>query len=143
MFPPEILDEISALPDLVRQHLGDRRSARIGATRNSPLLFAFVYLRPHLRDDTGRLSLSAFHLDMAQFARRWMAPVDEPGSERSAWIAPRGCGKSTWLFLILPMWAAAHGHRKFAAAFAHSGPQAEQHLSTFRNELDKDRKSVV
>jgi hypothetical protein len=65
-----------------------------------------------------------------------MAPVAEAGTERSAWIAPRGVGKSTWLFLILPMWAAAHGHKKFAVAFAHSGPQAEQHLSTFRNELD-------
>src|SRR6185295_11735443 len=27
-------------------------------------------------------------------------------------------------------------HKKFVAAFAHSGPQAEQHLSTFRTELD-------
>jgi phage terminase large subunit-like protein len=138
MLPSPIFDELDALPDLVRQHLGDRRTARIGATRNNPLLFAFIYLRPHLRDHAGQLSLSAFHLDMAEFARGWTAPVDEPGSARSAWIAPRGCGKSTWLFLVLPMWAAAHGHKKFAAAFAHSGPQAEQHLSTFRNELDNN-----
>jgi hypothetical protein len=33
------------------------------------------------------------------------------------------------------MWAAAHGHLKFIAAFAHSGPQAELHLHTFRQEL--------
>lgn len=136
--PPAIRAQLHRLPGLVLQHLGDRRSAREVATRNSPLLFAFIYLRHHLRDEAGTLSLSPFHVDVADYARAWMAPVSEPGSEREAWIAPRGCGKSTWLFLILPMWAAAHGHKKFAAAFAHSGPQAEQHLSTFRNELENN-----
>ncbi|WP_020135058.1 LAGLIDADG family homing endonuclease [Streptomyces sp. 351MFTsu5.1] len=43
---------------------------------------------------------------------------------------------STWWFLILPMWAAAHGHVRFAAAFASSATQAETHLSTFKRELD-------
>ncbi len=133
---PALADEVTPLPALVRAHLADRRSARIGATVNRPLLFAWIYLRHHLRDHNGEVTFSQFHLDLARYAAAWMAPVDEPGSARDAWIAPRSCGKSTWLFLILPMWAAAHGHKKFAAAFAHSGPQAEQHLSTFRNELD-------
>lgn len=134
--PPPIVAALAALPPVVRQHLGDRQSARVAATRSSPLLFAYLYLRHHLRDDAGTFSLSQFHLDAAEYAKRWMAPVAEPGSEREAFIAPRGVGKSTWIFLILPMWAAAHGHKKFVAAFAHSGPQAEQHLSTFRTELE-------
>lgn len=34
------------------------------------------------------------------------------------------------------MWAAANGHIRFVAAFAHSTGQAEQHLATFKHELD-------
>lgn len=136
--PAALQDEIDTLPPIVRQHLASRASARVAATKHRPLLFAWIYLRNHLRDEAGQLSLSSFHVDVAAYARAWTAPVEEPGSEREAWIAPRGCGKSTWLFLILPMWAAAHGHKKFAAAFAHSGPQAEQHLSTFRTELENN-----
>ncbi|HWB36096.1 MAG TPA: LAGLIDADG family homing endonuclease [Rugosimonospora sp.] len=45
---------------------------------------------------------------------------------------------STWWFLILVMWAAAHGHRRFAAAFADSTGQAETHLATFKGELDRN-----
>jgi len=56
--------------------------------------------------------------------------------DRHAEVAPRGCGKSSWWFLFLPLWAAAYGHLKFVAAFAHSAAQSEQHLSTFKNELD-------
>ena len=41
---------------------------------------------------------------------------------------------STWWFLILPMWAGAYGHVRFAAAFADSGAQAELHLATFKAE---------
>ncbi|HVL63457.1 MAG TPA: hypothetical protein VM430_18920 [Microbacterium sp.] len=136
--PDAITSQLAALPAIVRQHLPDRRTARELATRRSPLLFAYVYLRHHLRDDAGQITASQFHLDVARYAARWMAPVEEAGTERDAFVAPRGCGKSTWLFLILPMWAAAHGHKKFVAAFAHSGPQAEQHLSTFRNELENN-----
>jgi predicted phage terminase large subunit-like protein len=43
---------------------------------------------------------------------------------------------STWWFLILPLWAAAHGHIKFAAAFASSAGQAETHLASFKREID-------
>jgi len=38
--------------------------------------------------------------------------------------------------LILPLWAAAHGHVKFVAAFSDAASQAETHLITFKNELD-------
>ncbi|MFE7461655.1 hypothetical protein [Streptomyces sp. NPDC057554] len=94
-----------------------------------------MYFSHHMRTD-GRLTLSEFHTDLAEKAKRWMVPVTEPGSERDAIVAPRDAAKSTWCFLFLPMWAAAHEHLKFVAAFADSGWQAETHLATFRGELE-------
>lgn len=46
---------------------------------------------------------------------------------------------STWWFLINPMWAAAHGFVRFVAAFSDSASQAEQHLATFKAELDANQ----
>lgn len=106
-------------------------------TRLDPKLFALVYLREHLRDKTtGGITLSAFHEDLCEQAKFWVRPSAAPQEDRDAYIAPRDAGKSTWLFLLLPMWAAAHGHRKFAAAFADAAEQAERHLKTFKNELE-------
>lgn len=105
-------------------------------TRLDPLLFALVYLRHHLRDEEGRITFGDAHLDWCRAGRQWVRPSSEPAENRDAWIAPRNTGKTTWWFLILPMWAAAHGHVKFAAAFASSATQAERHLSTFKRELD-------
>jgi predicted phage terminase large subunit-like protein len=58
-----------------------------------------------------------------------------PG-RRDIFIAPRGVGKSTWHFLIVPLWAAATRRVSFAVAFADSATQAELHLATFKRELD-------
>lgn len=105
-------------------------------TRLDPMLFALVYLRHHLRDAEGRITFGDAHLDWCRAARSWVRRPTQPGLNREAYIAPRNMGKSTWWFLILPMWAAAHGHVRFAAAFASSATQAETHLSTFKRELD-------
>lgn len=105
-------------------------------TRLNPLLFGLVYLRHHLRDSEGRITFGDAHLDWCRAARSWVRPPRQPAEHRNAYIAPRNMGKSTWWFLVLPMWAAAHGHVRFAAAFASSATQAETHLSTFKRELD-------
>ncbi|MCI3246318.1 hypothetical protein [Streptomyces spinosisporus] len=105
-------------------------------TRLDPLLFALVYLRHHLKDEDGRITFGDAHLDWCRAGRTWVRPAAEPAESRDAYIAPRNTGKTTWWFLILPMWAAAHGHVRFAAAFASSATQAERHLSTFKRELD-------
>lgn len=109
-------------------------------TRLDPLLFALTYLPHHLRGaETGdEISFSEAHLDWCDLAKRYVRPISagEPGSMRDAIIAPRGLGKSTWWFLIIPMWLAAHGHRTFVAAFANSATQATDHLGTFKRELD-------
>jgi hypothetical protein len=132
--PPQILDRIVALPDGWAEYPASRRAATV----DDPLLFAWVYLREHLHSpETGdEVTFSVVHEKWAADARRWMGAAPGPREDREAKIAPRGMGKTTWWFLILPMWAAAHGHVKFAAAFADSATQAETHLQTFRHELD-------
>ena len=114
---------------------------RRAVTRVDPLAFALIYLPHHLRGpETGdRITLSEFHLDLIEQAKRWIVPATEPAQHRDAYVAPRSSGKSTWLFMILPLWAAAHGWRKFIAAFADSATQAEMHLATFKNELDTNK----
>ncbi len=126
------LDRFS--PDALLRSADYRRAV----TRVDPLVFALVYLGHHLKSQEtgGRITLSGFHLDLIEQAKKWIIPDTEPAQHRDAYVAPRGCGKSTWLFLILPLWAAAHGWRKFIAAFADSTTQAELHLATFKHELD-------
>lgn len=114
---------------------------RRAVTRVDPLAFAMIYLPHHLRGEEtgGQITFSEFHHDLVAQARRWVIADTEPAQHRDAYVAPRNCGKSTWLFLILPLWAAAHGHRKFIAAFADSAAQAEMHLASFKHELDTNK----
>lgn len=109
------------------------------ATRRDPVLFALVYLRKHLTEK-GRTEpgLARIHLDWAETALRWADEQTEPMADRRAEVAPRETGKSTWWFLVLPLWAAAHGHVGFAAAFADTDTQAQTHLATFKSELDNN-----
>lgn len=126
----------------VLERAGETRAAsalRRSSTERDPALFALIYLARHLSDADGRVSLSPIHLAWAKRARSWRRPLGEPMSDRRAEVAPRETGKSTWHFLLLPMWAAAHGYRRFAAAFADTDAQAQTHLATFRRELDTNR----
>lgn len=107
-------------------------------TRLDPILFAILYFGKHIRTD-GQISFADPHFEWARHARSWAKKAGLK-EDRHAYVAPRDTGKSTWFFLILPMWAAAHGHVRFAAAFAHSGGQSETHLHAFRSELaENDR----
>lgn len=115
--------------------LADPEGRRV-LTRLDPLLFALVYLRHHLKDTDGKITFGDAHLDWCRAGRRWILPLTEPAVARDAYIAPRNTGKSTWWFLILPAWAAAHGHVKFVAAFAMAAGPAQTHLSTFKKEID-------
>ncbi|WP_176734727.1 hypothetical protein, partial [Streptomyces sp. EN23] len=94
------------------------------------------YLKHHLKDDEGRVTFGDAHLDWCRAARHWIRQPAGPGENRHAYIAPRNMGKSTWWFLILPTWAAAHGHVRFAAAFAMAAGPAQTHLATFKREID-------
>jgi hypothetical protein len=107
-------------------------------TRLEPRLFALVYLKHHLAGaETGDvISFSEAQLEWYEHARQWVRPIREPKTWRHGYVAPRASAKSTTWFLINPLWAAAHGHAKFVAAFADSAGQAEQHLATFKHELE-------
>jgi phage terminase large subunit-like protein len=131
----KIHDYLRNLPKEVIADL-TTQEGRIRQTRHDPLLFAIIYLPHHLTSDSGSMSLSAFHLELIEWAKSWTLPVTKPREFRDSFIAPRNGGKSTWLFLLLPMWGAAHGHIKFLAAFSDSASQAEDHLQSFKDELD-------
>lgn len=107
-------------------------------TRLSPMLFALIYMRKHLRNTEGEISFADAHFLWVRLARRWIGPSRGPKQDRRALVAPRSCGKSSWFFLILPLWAGAHRHVRFAAAFADSGTQAELHLATFKREMEEN-----
>ncbi len=111
---------------------------RRAVTRYEPLLFALTYFPGHLKSaETGNvISLSQFHLDLCEHAKQWCRADIGPAEIREAWVAPRGSGKSTWIFVILALWALAHRHRKYISAFADSASQAEQHLTSVKAELD-------
>jgi hypothetical protein len=111
---------------------------RIRVTKNDPLLFALTYMVHHLRSQETqfKLSFAEFHLDLLEQAKGWLRKPKRPREYRDCYVAPRGVGKSTWLFCILPIWAAAHGHVKFIAAFSDSADQSKNHLATIRGEFD-------
>jgi hypothetical protein len=105
-----------------------------------PIAFAVTYLPHHIRNAAGEITFAGLHTALSDLAAGWVAgPLNVPAAERDLFVAPRECGKSTWVFLVLPLWAAAYGHKRFAVAFADSGVQAETHLDTFKNELDTNK----
>lgn len=128
-------------------YLALRGTARLGEDKGrrqmcrlDPLLFAVLYLSHHLASDEtgGQISISQFHIDLCRSARQWTRKDLAPAQVRDAWVAPRGSGKSTWAFLILPLWALAYRHRKYIAAYANTATQAEAHLRSLKHELDNN-----
>ncbi len=107
-----------------------------------PFLFALIYFAPHLTtpDENGQdqITFGEHHFEWFDLAKNWMHPSPGPRQFRDAFLAPRASGKSTFWFTILPMWWAAFGYSKFLAAFADSGHQAELHLLTFKQELERN-----
>lgn len=116
---------------------GERRNPtdyRRAVTRHDPLVFAVTYLGRALRDqDSGLMSFSDFHLDALGSGKAWMRR--EPS--RDAWVAPRRGGKSMLFFRALPLWALAHGWRRFFLAFAYTEAQAKAHLGNMLDILHR------
>lgn len=124
------------LADLPFRPVHERVAIRRALARD-PVAFPVVYLARHLKDSHGRVTFSEVHYEWARIAEDWNKPL-EPQANRHAFIAPRETGKSTWWFLILPLWAACNGVVRFAVAFAHADAQATGHLATFKHELDNN-----
>lgn len=102
-------------------------------TYADPMAFALTYLWHHLASEqTGnQVTLSPVHVDWATKGRRLV----RKDPFRWSFTAPREMGKSTWWFLVMPLWAAAHGHSEFIVAFGAAADLAETHLATFLTEL--------
>jgi len=119
----------------INPRLLETSEGRRTLTRLDPLLFALLYLSHLLKSPEGEISFADLHLALFRHGRRWLRRPG-PREERHAFVAPRECGKSTILFKALPLWASAHGHLHFIAAFSSSATQAETHLAGFKRELD-------
>jgi hypothetical protein len=132
--PPTIDDPASHLLELYGGDMVnvDNAEMRRTVTYADPIAFALTYLWHHLASEqTAPRSPSAPSTSTGRTGRRLVARTPF----RRAIVAPREMGKSTWWFLVIPLWAAAHGHTEFIAAFADAAKLAETHLATFLTEL--------
>jgi phage terminase large subunit-like protein len=112
---------------------------RRAACRTNPLLFAALYMPHHITGDEtgGEITFAEPHFEWADLAKTWARKGQRKAkANRHAFIAPRNLGKTTWWYLILPVWWAAYGYSTFCVAFANAATQAQTHLETFRTELD-------
>lgn len=111
---------------------------RRALTRLDPLLWGALYVPHLLKGHDGRITFGDVHL---QIYRDALELVRDPGPKESrrAYVAPRGSGKSTTLFLVVPLWAACHGWVKFVAAFSSSATQSQDHLAGLRRELQANK----
>lgn len=111
-------------------------------TRLDFKLFCFTYFSTAgvmSSDDTGgQVSLSQFHADFIDDALRYVCAATDPGSSRSAWIAPRGAAKSTLLMMLI-IWLAAHEHQRFVALFSATSDQSEDMLANIRGQFDSNQ----
>jgi hypothetical protein len=128
------------LADLPNRPPEEASAVRRKLAERDVIAFAIIYLEKHLRSpETGdQVTFAECHYEWARQAETWADPATEPMQHRDAYIAPRATGKTTWFFLILPLWAAAFGHVRFCAAFSQASSQAEGHLSTMKTELDSN-----
>ncbi|MGW6738654.1 hypothetical protein [Streptomyces sp. NPDC055013] len=110
--------------------------------RLDPIRFAITYLPDTVRDpDSGEMTFSPVHEEWAELAKTWARPGPKKyRGNRHAIVAPRNLGKTSWWYLILPLWWAAYGYSKFTVAFANSDSQAQEHLETFRKQLDENER---
>lgn len=112
--------------------------ARRALTRLDPLLWAVLYVPHLLKDHAGNITFGDVHLQIYRDALELIRDPS-PKESRRAYVAPRGSGKSTTLFLVVPLWAACHGHVRFVAAFSSSATQAQDHLAGLRRELQTNK----
>jgi hypothetical protein len=136
---PKWFEELGQLVAELPQHPPTVQAEIRRQVAKDPIAFAILYFSHHLQNRiTGEITFSEVHFEWARHALTWREPPTYPMQDRHAFISPRESGKTTWWFMILPLWAAANGHKKFAVAFAHSSGQAEGHLSTLKGELDSN-----
>lgn len=123
-------------------HMATSREFRHEVCRMNPIMFGLYYLRKRMTLKGARPvhALSEFHVEIAASARRWAVPNLREAEVRDAWVQPRKAAKTTWLFLVLPLWAMAYRHREYIAMYSDTEDLVCRHLATLRQELrDNDR----
>ncbi len=53
-------------------------------TKYDPMLFALVYLPHHLQNAQGEITLSEFHVDLAEYGKSWIHKPERPKENRDA-----------------------------------------------------------
>lgn len=102
-------------------------------------LFCFLYFRDIMKSsDTGdAITLSEFHTAFIDDALHHAIPANGPAESRTAWICPRGSGKSTMMMMLI-IWLAAHKHQKFVALFSATSTQSEDMLANIRGQFSNN-----
>ncbi|HEY9417916.1 MAG TPA: hypothetical protein VIQ30_24415 [Pseudonocardia sp.] len=125
---------------LTHPHMATSREFRYEVCRANPIMFGLHYLGRRHMSLNGVHALSEFHVELADSARRWALPNLREAEVRDAWVQPRRAAKTTWMFLILPLWAMAYRHRRYIALYSDTVDLVGRHLATLRQELrDNDR----
>lgn len=135
---PVVTDYMASLSEEHRKLLTIAAGRRVLSKLNFRL-FCFLYFRDIMKSaDTGNeITLSKFHEDFIEDALKYVVPSRGPAESRTAWICPRGSGKSTMLMMLI-IWLAAHGHQKFIALFSATSSQAEDMLSNIRGQFNSN-----
>lgn len=130
-----VADYLGGLPEHKRKLL-EYSEGRRAVTKMDFRLFCYVYFRGNMQSaDTGNeITLSEFHEDFIADSLRYMVPTG-PAQSRTAWICPRGSGKSTWLMFQI-IWLGAHYKDAFVSLFSSTATQAEDLLSNIRNQFN-------
>ena len=120
-----------ALQKAKEAHRSSQHKRREIASQDS-LVFALIYCSHHLRDQSNALSINWTNIAITNWANSTIR-----GQEKVLGFiaAPRGSGKTTTSYLVVPLWAGGYQYERFIWMGADSAPQAEQHLETLRREL--------
>ncbi len=75
-----------------------------------------------------------------RFSGMVLQSVKTGNGDREADAAPRGSAKSTWMTLILPVWAAAFKYRLFSLVVSDTATQSEDFISFIKAELETNER---
>lgn len=131
-----VVDYLQSLSADHRKLLGTSRGRQV-LTKYNFKTFCLTYFRDVLKSpDTGNeITLSEFHEAFIAEAVKYTRNDQGPAESRTAWVCPRGSGKSTWM-MILIIWLAAHKHQKFVTLFSATSSQAEAMLANIRSQFN-------
>jgi predicted phage terminase large subunit-like protein len=133
-----VTDYLASLPEYKRKLLATPEGRR-AVTKMDFRLFVLVYFRDAMKspDTKNEVTFSEFHEAFLVDANKYTIPSAGPAASRTAWVCPRGSGKSTWLMFLI-IWLAAHGHQRFLALFSATASQSEDMISNIRGQFNSN-----